>query len=226
MKLKRLFDGDALRYDRNRRQVIPCFDEFYGTLIRIIPFRSDETFRFLDLGAGTGLVSAMILNVFPDAEGSLLDISEAMLERARERFSERKNISFHVMDYDTSDLPDKYDLIASAMSIHHLSHAGKRDLFQKIYHALNPGGAFVHAELARGATESAEQIYQEHWRNHLNQIGLSQQELDLIYQRMAYDRPAPLEDQLKWLKEAGFIDIDCFYKYYNFAVYMGRKQAL
>ena len=225
MTVKKIFDAGALQYDRNRRKVIPCFDDFYKTLIRLIPFDSDEKFNVLDLGAGTGLVTALIFNVFPEAVVSLLDVSGEMLEKAKERFEGKDNVQFHVMDYDSSPLPGKYDLIVSAMSIHHLEDYGKKHLFQKIYDALVPGGIFIHAELARGATDDIEEIYQEQWRKHLEGTGLNEDELDVIYERMSYDIPAPLDIQLSWMRDAGFLSLDCFYKYFNFVVYAGSKKA-
>ena len=225
MTVKKIFDAGALQYDRNRRKVIPCFDDFYKTLIRLIPFESNEKFTVLDLGAGTGLVTALIFNIFPEAVISLLDVSGEMLEKAKERFAEKDNVQFHVMDYDASPLPEKYNLIVSAMSIHHLKDSGKKRLFQKIYDALLPGGIFIHAELARGVTDDIEEIYQEQWRNYLEQTDLTEDELDVIYERMSYDIPAPLDMQLGWMRSAGFLSVDCFYKYYNFVVYAGSKKA-
>jgi len=201
MTVKKIFDAGALQYDRNRRKVIPCFDDFYKTLIRLIPFESYEKFTVLDLGAGTGLVTALIFNVFPEAVVTLLDVSGEMLEKAKERFEGKDNVQFHVMDYDTSPLPGEYNLIVSAM-----------------------GGTFIHAELARGATDDIEEIYQEQWRNHLEKTDLSKDELDIIYERMSYDIPALLDMQLGWMRSAGFLSVDCFYKYYNFVVYAGSKK--
>ncbi len=225
MTVKKIFDEGALQYDRNRRKVIPCFDDFYKTLIRLIPFDSDEKFTILDLGAGTGLVTALIFNVFPKAVVSLLDVSEKMLAKAKQRFAGKDNVQFYIMDYNISLLPEKYNLIVSAMSIHHLEHSDKKRLFKKIYEALSPGGHFIHAELAKGATENIEKIYQEQWRKHLEGTDLSKDEIDVIYERMSYDIPAPLDMQLGWMCDAGFIHVDCFYKYYNFVVYAGRKKA-
>jgi tRNA (cmo5U34)-methyltransferase len=224
MTVKKIFDAGAFQYDRNRRKVIPCFDDFYKTLIRLIPFNSDAKFTVLDLGAGTGLVTALIFNVFPEAVVSLLDASGEMLEKAKERFEGKDNVQFYVMDYDTSPLPGEYNLIVSAMSIHHLENSDKKRLFQKIYDALVPGGTFIHAEIARGATDNIEEIYQEQWRNHLEKTDLSKDELDIIYERMSYDIPAPLDMQLGWMRSAGFLSVDCFYKYYNFVVYAGSKK--
>jgi tRNA (cmo5U34)-methyltransferase len=223
MTVKKLFDAGALKYDANRRKVIYCFDEFYGTLLELIPFESGDRFSFLDLGAGTGLVSRLILEKFPKAEAHVLDISEKMLEKARERFSGNDNVSFYVHDYDQGNLPGRHLLVASAMSIHHLTDEGKRRLMQRIFDVLDPGGCFVHAELALGATAATEAIYQNRWRRHLEETDIENRELSAIYERMSCDRPATLDKQLTWMRESGFEDVDCFFKHYNFCVYSGRK---
>jgi len=224
MTVKELFDAGALEYDAGRRRVIFCFDTFYGTLLELVPFSSGDRFAFLDLGAGTGLVSALILARFPQARAHLLDISEKMMAQARLRFAGRTDVQFYIRDYAREDLPGTYPLIVSAMSIHHLEDSGKQMLMKKIFSALEPGGAFIHAELARGTTRATEQRYQEHWQAHLEGGGFTAEELAAIRERMACDRPAPIEDQLAWMRQAGFADVDCFFKHYNFTVSMGTKQ--
>ena len=223
LSLKALFDDAALQYDRNREKVIPCFRDFYGTLVRLIPFDPAQRFNFLDLGAGTGLVSALIFNAFPHAEGTLLDISEKMLEQARKRFKKHPEVRFLVADYDAADLNGPYNLIVSAMSIHHLSDTGKQLLTQRIFEALESGGVFIHAELVKGPSQAGEDIYQQQWQAHLKQTGLGEKTLNQIRHRMSHDRPATLEAQLAWMKSTGFDEVDCYYKYFNFAVYAGRK---
>jgi tRNA (cmo5U34)-methyltransferase len=223
MTIKELFGANADRYDGQRRKVIPCFDDFYKITVDLIPFGQESVFRFLDLGAGTGLLTALILAKFPNAMATLIDISEKMLAKARERFETQKDISFCIMDYAASPLPGGYDLAVSAMSIHHLADSEKMRLIGNIYEALLPGGTFIHAELVKGATETTETLYQRVWLEYLKQTDLNEDQLSLIFQRMSYDKTMPLEDQLRLLREAGFEHVDCFYKYYNFAVYAGRK---
>lgn len=225
MQIKELFDAGALKYDGNRRKVIYCFDDFYGTLLDLIPCAPDDRFAFLDLGAGTGLVSALIREQFPNAEAHLLDISEKMLARARERFAGQAKVRFYVRDYAREDLPADFPLIVSAMSIHHLSDPEKEKLIQRIFKGLDPGGWFIHAELALGATPATEAFYQQFWRRHLATTDIDKDELEAIYRRMACDRPATLDHQLGWMRAAGFADVDCFFKYHNFSVYAGRKPA-
>lgn len=223
MTVKALFDDGALHYDGNRRKVIYCFDDFYGTLLDLLPFQRADRFSFLDLGAGTGLVSALIRQRFPNAEVHLVDVSEKMLEKAQERFAGQRAVRFYVLDYSWEALPGRYPLIVSALSIHHLSDAEKQQLLQKIFGALVPGGRFVHAELVLGATPNTEARYQNYWRRHLDSTDIDKKEIEAIYQRMACDRPATLDHQLSWMRAAGFVDVDCFFKRYNFTVYAGSK---
>jgi len=71
MGAKILFDAGADKYDQQRRMVIPCFNDFYQTAVNLIPFDRTDSFTFLDLGAGTGLLASFIINLFPNAEGTL-----------------------------------------------------------------------------------------------------------------------------------------------------------
>ena len=223
MSIKQSFDAGADQYDLQRRMVIPCFNDFYQTTIDLIPFSSSDSFRVLDLGAGTGLLTASIISVFPNVTATLMDLSEKMLEKAQERFSSNKKVNFLVWDYSHSPFPEEYQVIASAMSIHHLSNDEKKLLYQRVFDALKCDGIFINADLVKGETDKTEQIYHDMWMNWIHEAGLSKHELSEIIERMQYDKPSSLSDQLQWLKEIGFQDVDCYYKYFNFAVYSGRK---
>ncbi len=223
MGTKTLFDTGAMQYDLHRQKVIPCFEVFYKTIVDLIPFRLGKSFSFLDLGTGTGLLAALILDIFPKAHACVMDISDNMLAVARKRFADYDNVTFFVGDYAGESLSGHYDLIVSAMSIHHLTHKLKLKLMKKIYHILEPGGMFINADLATGSTPVAEKFYHRHWIDYLEHSGLTADELDVIYERMSHDLPATLESQLLWMQQAGFNEVDCCYKYFNFVVYSGKK---
>jgi len=223
MSVEELFDQGADRYDRQRRKVIPCFNDFYQTVIDLIPFGESQGFRFLDLGAGTGLLTEFILKTFPNVTATMIDLSERMLEKAKERFSSNKRVHFLTRDYAHAPLPQSQDLVVSAMSIHHLTDQEKKLLYERVFKALNTEGVFINADLVKGETDSIEQRYQDRWLRWIQRAGLQKTELSGIIDRMGYDMPSTLMLNLQWLREAGFRDVDCSYKYYNFAVFSGQR---
>ena len=222
--VKAEFDRAAKTYDSVRRLMIPCFDDFYGTVARMLPFGRDDAFDVLDLGAGTGLLSAFVHEHFPRARLTLIDISDEMLARARDRFAASPDVRIDVSDYSAEPLPGRFDAVVSALSIHHLEDSGKAALFRRIYDALTPGGIFVNAEEVLAPTTALDEAYWDEWERLARAAGAPEEEFAGVEERAKYDKPAQLDDQLIWLREAGFVDVDCYYKYLMFAVYGGRRQ--
>jgi tRNA (cmo5U34)-methyltransferase len=137
--------------------------------------------RILDLGAGTGETARRVLERHPDARVVLVDSSPEMLEAARESLAEQR-VERIVVRRLEDPLPDgPFDLVVSALAIHHLESADKRLLFQRVAAALRPGGRFVLADVV--LTDDLETAA-PHASSH-------------------FDRPDRLDDQLAWLAEAG-----------------------
>ena len=222
--VKAVFDKSAQTYDRARRQLVPCFDEFYEALLAQIPYTSHAELHILDLGAGTGLLSLFVSQRFPKAKIILLDISGAMLEKARERFSAQPGrFDFLVADYAEIPLPGRFDVVVSALSIHHLTNEDKAALFQRVYDVLLDDGVFINADQVLGSTPQIERRYRDTWLRQVRERGVSDEDLAAAFERMKEDRMATLGSQLRWLEKAGFREVDCWYKSYNFAVFGGHK---
>jgi tRNA (cmo5U34)-methyltransferase len=224
MNITQLFDLCAASYDRDRPKLVPCFDEFYGTVIRLIPFEPSAKFRCLDLGAGTGLLAALVKQAFPNAAVHLTDASEAMLAQAQIRFRGTPAVSYAVHDHLALAAVEEYDVVVSALSVHHLPHEQKRELYAKIFRALRPGGHFIHADQVLGPTPEQEAVYQAAWLAHARKKGISADALAQAMERISHDVNAPLADQLLWLSDAGFKQIDCWFKSFRFAVFGGTKR--
>lgn len=223
--MREAFDASAERYDRVRRQLIPCLDDFYRTAVELAPFEPDAPIRVLDLGAGTGLLASFLLSAFPNARLTLVDVSEEMLARARHRFAARGGqVTFAAMDYSRAQIPGEFDLIVSALSIHHLEDPDKVALFGRVRRALAAGGAFVNADQVRGSTPASDRRYVDTWLGRVKSAGITAEDLGQMYERTRHDRLTDLETQLRWLREAGFADVDCYYKWYNFVVYSGFRR--
>jgi len=169
-------------------------------------------------------MSAFLLEKFPDARLTLMDISENMLDMARERFATRPGTEYRVCDYSGIDLGGPYDLICSALSIHHLAPEDKRRLFERIHAALVPGGMFVNADQADGETLYFRQRNLEYWNGFLRNGPMTEaQHAEILKRRDTLDRNDKLSDQLAWPREAGFADVDVVYRNRTFIVTVAKK---
>lgn len=220
--VKEKFDDYARQYDAQRRMLIPCFNDFYSIAVSLAETDKQNP-AILDVGAGTGLLSSMVLQKFPVARLTLIDISEKMLEVARERLKDAAGVIYIVDDYTKHRFDNTYDIVLSSLSIHHLPDEQKKQLSQTIYSILNPGGVFINADQVLGSTPFLETLYKKDWKRKVENSALTTEDLQSAYERTKLDKMARLEDQLNWLEEAGFSDVDCVYKYFSFVVMFGRK---
>ena len=221
--VKALFDETAQQYEEGRQRLIPCFDEYYGTVMKLLTFPRDAHIRVLDLGAGTGILSRMVAEGFPNARITLVDISSEMLALAKESLGTDHRFRYMQANFALLALPGEFDAIVSALAIHHLRDDEKHVLYGDIHKALAPGGIFINAEQVRGPTAALEKHYDDQWLAEILALGASEEEISQTRMRMVEDRPATLEVQLAWLREAGFRHVDCWYKNGRFAVFSGTE---
>jgi tRNA (cmo5U34)-methyltransferase len=215
-----VFDATASTYDRDRSKLIPGCNAFYRWAIDLIPPRAK---RIVDLGAGSGLLSVLVRERFPDAQIHLVDFSVPMLELARGRLGDDPRTEYHQADYVTGELPGDVCAVVSSLSIHHLDDADKRTVFSRAYRSLRPRGVFVNADQVAGPTPELDERYKALWLEQVRAAGATEQQIaDSLYRKQE-DRCAPVAEQLGWLREAGFADADCWYKDNCFAVFAGTK---
>lgn len=223
-QIQNKFDEISKKYDSQRRMLIPCFDEFYDISVSVADAKTN-TPQILDIGAGTGLLSSFLLNRYPEARITLIDISEKMLEVARQRFSGNENIKYVVGDYTKLNLSEEFDLVVSALSIHHLEDSDKKELLRKCYSVLKPNGIFINADQVIGETPYIDSLNKKRWKQSIEKSGLPREEILSAYERMKLDKETTLKQQLEWFTEIGLKDVSCIYKYYTFAVMFGRKES-
>ncbi|MEF3303059.1 class I SAM-dependent methyltransferase [Paenibacillus sp. GYB003] len=219
------FDAAAADYDSQRRKLIPCFDDFYGMAVSWASAATDAP-RIADLGAGTGLFAGMVKRKYPDARITLIDVSDNMIAEARARFGDDPLVDCIVADYTKHEFAGPYDIVLSSLSIHHLTHRDKRELFHAVHRMLTDGGVFVNADQAAGASPFFDRKYGDDWRRAVRASGLTAEAVEAAVERRKLDRNATVNDQLTWLREAGFAETDCVYKYNEFAVFYARKGCL
>ncbi|MDF1657872.1 MAG: class I SAM-dependent methyltransferase [Verrucomicrobiales bacterium] len=225
MNIAKLFDQAAESYDATRKKYIPCIADFYGVLIEQIPFGSRDQFSVLDLGAGTGLLTSMIRGAFPRASFVLADVSAEMLEKAKLRFQGVENIEYRIVDFESEPIPGTYDVVVSALALHHAPLDRLQGVFDKIYGCLKPRGMFLNADQILGRTREIEREYERAWLRHAKLAGCTEEEIDIAIERMKADRTSTLSDQLGALEKSGFESLNCWYQFYRYATYSGTKPA-
>jgi len=222
-----VFDRQAATYRGPREKLIPQLDRFYGMVPEAVGLAGTDSggagsgLRILDLGAGTGMLSAVVQAEFPDADFTLFDFSPRMLEQAHDLLGER--VVTVTGDMYEGIPAGPWDAVISALAIHHMTDDGKRTVYEATYRELEPGGIFVNAEHVLGETPELQDHYADWHRQQSFEKGLTDAEWVDTVERMSHDHLSPLSTQLGWLREIGFTDVDCLFKDHGFAVVFGRK---
>ena len=219
------FDASVDYYDDWLRVALPSYNGIFSAALEQIPFEKDASIRVLDLGAGTGLFSWHVLGEYTSAVFTLCDLAPKMLEIARQRFAPYTNqFTYLIEDYRQIPVDQKFDLVISSLSIHHLSDADKRGLFARIYSLLEDDGLFINIDQVWGPTEFWQSHYWNQWLEKVRFSGAAEEQIEAsVQRRKEYDREASLVDQLQWLGQAGFSQVDCVYKHAFIGVFCAFK---
>lgn len=177
----------------------------------LLEFICPDTRRILDLGTGDGRLLAWVRQHHPDTEAVAVDFSPAMLEEARKRFGadSRVTVIEHNMD-DPLPFLGKFDAVISSFAIHHLVHERKRALCEEIFGLLNAGGVFCNLEHVASPTPRLHEQF-------LHRIGFTVETED------PSNKLLDVETQLRWLREIGFADVDCHWKWRELALLAGVR---
>jgi tRNA (cmo5U34)-methyltransferase len=220
---------------RERRTVLPLLEVQEDVVRRLLERNAHPFTRFIDVGGGDGAMTELVLSLRPEAQAVLVDFSEPMLQGARKRLAAYPD-RWQLVQADLAhaawraSLPSgSYGAAVSALAIHHLTSARKRALFGELHELLEPGAIFVnmdhvaidgpmrgvweeqmvtnavHAEHRRGGSRSAQEIEQE------------------LFDDDEDDRPDGVEEQVSWLREAGFEQVEVNFKWAEAAIFGAVK---
>jgi tRNA (cmo5U34)-methyltransferase len=191
-----------------RADSIPHRVEGESTLLEFIP---PTARRILDLGTGDGRLLALVKLDHPDTTAIAVDFSPAMLEAAHRRFVDDHSVTVVAHNLE-NPLPElgSFDAVVSSFAIHHLIHERKRALYAEIHARLNPGGVFCNLEHVASTTPELHEEF-------LHRIGYTLETEDTSNQLL------DVETQLHWLREIGFSEVDCHWKWRELALLTGRR---
>jgi tRNA (cmo5U34)-methyltransferase len=212
-----------------RKRLLEILKSFYKHFIS-----NKANSNILDLGCGDGIVIYELLKIDNSIEATLIDGSEDMLGRAKDRLKDFKNVHFIRASFrellNKNTTLQNYDFIVSSLAIHHLTMEEKTVLFKTIYSHLNVDGYFLNIDVVLAPSDALEQWYLLLWKQWIDErksfLGIEDSHYDDIiwkYKDNTDNKPDILAAQLNILGVIGFKDVDCFYKYGMFTMYGGKK---
>lgn len=194
----------ALAY-LDRADRLPHRSEGEAVLLEVLRSRPR---RVLDLGCGDGRLLALV-----GSPGVGLDFSPAMLDAARARFAGRTDVEIveHDLDHPLPiDALGTFDAVVSSFAIHHVDDDRKRALYGEVFTLLAPGGLFANLEHVSSPTSAL----------HAEFLAAADGSED------PSNKLLDVETQLTWLREIGFVDVDCFWKWRELALLAGRRAGV
>lgn len=211
-------------------------------LAALLPFDQENTIRVLDIGAGAGALGQAVFSAYPKAQVICHDFSEAMFEQARQQLAPfLKAVTFVESDLRdplwTRAIDGNFDAVVSSFAIHNVAEQGMperiREIYFEIFGLVKPGGCFLNLDNIRAAGEVLQRIYRkerllaEQARLRVDmgiEKSLQELEQEIPERRRSRNgssreqgesrlpRTRDLMQQLEWLKQAGFDEVDCLWR--------------
>lgn len=216
----------------------PSRREQMTAVASLVPATHDEEFLAVDMACGAGLMSRALLARFPRCRVVALDGSRAMLDAAGNNlaaFADRVELRlFDLRDRSwLDDLAPAVRCFVSSLAIHHLDGPEKRRFFRDLAGRLESGGALLIADIVEPVNEWARRFYGDAWDEAVREQSMRLTGALDAHQRFRdgwnhyvtpdadFDKPSGLFEQLRWLRDAGFGQVDCFWLRAGHAIYGG-----
>lgn len=229
----------AAKFLEGIRGGVPFAAAQIDLMLRVVRASGLSMCRVLDIGCGDGILGRAVLDRFPAAEGTFLDLSPAMVAAAEEKlrpYAPRSRVlqgDFGQREWSTLVEPfGPFDVIVSGYAIHHQPDVRKRELYGEALRLLTPRGLFLNMEHVSSSCDWAEQAFNDMmidslWAYH-QQHGTANSREEVASQYVKREDwsaniLAPLETQLQWLRELGYIEVDCFFKALELTIFGGRQ---
>lgn len=193
----------------NRIDNIPHRTEGESVLFEFI---SNRTKRILDLGSGNGRLIKLLKKRIPKVHSIAIDFSPHMLTELRREFSNDETVSIveHDLNHKLPSNLGKFDAIISSFAIHHLTHKRKKEVYSDIFSILNSGGIFCNLDHISSNSIKLKQYFRK---------AMIREPVNKEHEK----RLTNINIQVRWLKEIGFVDVDCYWRWLEFALLIGFK---
>jgi len=221
----------------NIRGALPFAKEQIEIILKVIDKTQKDVTSFLDLGCGNGILGQAILSKYPKSKGVFLDFSNTMIDSAKENVI-GDNVIFINDDFGEKKWIDSvkahapFDIIVSGLAIHHQEDERKKEIYQEIFNLIKPGGFFMNLEHVSSNSLWVEELIEEivvdqlYDFNQKKGIKKSKKELSDGFFNESHksaNRLSSVPDQCNWLRDVGFVDVDCFFQFFEVALFGGIR---
>lgn len=191
----------------------------------------------VDLGCGEGVLCEAILKHFPQYHMTGMDLSKKMLQQAKKRlhpFKDRISLQpFELQEQSWRSFATPVSAFVSCLAIHHLNDQEKKELFYDLFHALTDEGVLIITDIIRPASAAGFKTAADAWNAYVQQHAPPAAWKEFTSGQWNYfqypdldpiDQPSTLVEQLNWLIQAGFQDVDVHWLKAGHAIFAGWKK--
>jgi ubiquinone/menaquinone biosynthesis C-methylase UbiE len=211
--VRRHLDVEADGYDVQIRRLIPHYDDMLATGVELLAALAPATGHVLDLGGGTGALSAAVLGRLPGVHVTIFDVDLEMLGEAGRRLAGyRDRVTFQEASF-LEPLPVA-DAVVASLALHHVHDLRiKTELYRAIRNALSHGGVFLNLDAAVSMDPRLSALLFDRWAAQMGEHGITDAQARAHFAAWAdEDRYFPLGVELDALREAGFDEVECFWR--------------
>lgn len=212
------------QYDQVIRRCVPQYAEMLESMMDYLPPKlltriardqaSVPALRILELGSGSGNLSSIILDRFPESKLTVVDSSEKLIAVVKSRFGKRIHHYQKTLFQDLDFKDNSFDLIISSISIHHLNDDEKLQLFKNSRQWLTPNSPLAFCDQFRGETDAIYQKHLKNWKTSSFELGSNEAEWEAWMEHQeAHDFHSTIRTHFDLLEKAGFQSIDCTRRY-------------
>lgn len=216
------FNGDVVPvFDKHVRDHVPMYEEFHRLITDISGWFIDNETSVYDIGTSLGEVIKNLKNVYKHKNVKYfgVDASAEMVNEAKSRFLNEPDVFIELTDVTSNQFEiTNASLVTSVLSMMFIKKRYRQDVVNKIHNGLNDGGAFVLVEKVVGNNANFDSIFVDLYHEFKLRNGLTEKQvIEKSRSIRGVLRPNTFDENIKMLNDAGFENIDTFFKWNNFA---------
>lgn len=214
---------DVAEYDRKIKRTLPFYEEMIQQIVDIIKVFNLQSFRWLDVGCGTGKMARAVLDNFDIQKMVCIDVEKEMLERAQS-FCDDEKVKFLQCDVRELSYQETFDIVTSVQVNHYFKKTERLEAIKKFYDALTENGIYISFENFAPDSEEGKKLYLERWKQFQIANGKSEDEADSHIKRYGQNYfPISITESTQLLKDCGFRVVEILWVSYMQVGILAKK---